>query len=132
VTVRDRKASVISTSHLLIPKIVQKAERIPYVNEEYGSQQEGETAEETWRNTIGSVHTDVGYAPASAMLSAYGFYDGKTRAEGDRNGPAGESPRVSFRRSQNVMNGSSLAVAAVQVRSFAIEHYARLCVTPRI
>ncbi|EIE21740.1 molybdenum cofactor-binding domain-containing protein [Coccomyxa subellipsoidea C-169] len=54
--------------------------------------QEGETAEETWCNTVGSVHTDVGYAPASAMLSAYGFYDGKTRGEGDSNkgsvGPA--------------------------------------------
>ena len=97
-----------------------QSEAMPYVYEEYGCQQEGESAEETWRNTIGSVHTDVGYAPASAMLSAYGFYDGKTRGEGDRNGPAGESPRVSFRRSQNVVNGSSLAVAAVQVRNFAI------------
>ena len=25
------------------------------------------------------MHADVGYAPAMAMLSAYGFYDGQTR-----------------------------------------------------
>ncbi len=46
--------------------------------------QESKTAEDTWRDTIGSVHTDVGYAPASAMLSAYGFYDGTTRGEDTR------------------------------------------------
>ncbi len=33
--------------------------------------------------TVGSVHADVGYAPAMAMLSAYGFYDGQTRDDPD-------------------------------------------------
>ena len=28
---------------------------------------------------MASVHADIGYAPAQAMLSAYGFYDGTIR-----------------------------------------------------
>lgn len=43
------------------------------------SLQEGERALDTWRSTVESVHSDVGYAPAMAMLSAYGFYEGQTR-----------------------------------------------------
>ena len=34
---------------------------------------------DTWRSTVESVHSDVGYAPAMAMLSAYGFYNGQSR-----------------------------------------------------
>jgi hypothetical protein len=41
--------------------------------------QKGETGEATWKATVESVHSDIGYAPAQAMLSAYGFYDGHTR-----------------------------------------------------
>ena len=37
------------------------------------------SAEETWKGTVASVHADIGYAPAQAMLSAYGFYDGTIR-----------------------------------------------------
>jgi hypothetical protein len=43
--------------------------------------QTGATTEDTWRETVAAVHSDVGYAPATAMLSAYGFYDGKTRSD---------------------------------------------------
>ena len=51
--------------------------------------QEGEHAEDTWRSTVASVHADVGYAPAMAMLSAYGFFNGKTRDD-----PGGQSAAV--------------------------------------
>ena len=40
---------------------------------------EADHAKETWRSTIATVHAHVGYAPAMAMLSAYGFYDGQMR-----------------------------------------------------
>lgn len=48
--------------------------------------QKGESGEETWKATIASVHADIGYAPASAMLSAYGFYDGTQRDDPSRDG----------------------------------------------
>ena len=46
-----------------------------------GAFQEGKRALDTWRSTVESVHSDVGYAPAMAMLSAYGFYNGQTRSD---------------------------------------------------
>ena len=51
--------------------------------------QEGGTGEEAWKQTVASVHSDIGYAPAQAMLSAYGFYDGKTRRDAGARGGAG-------------------------------------------
>ena len=52
--------------------------------------QEGERALDTWRSTVESVHSDVGYAPAMAMLSAYGFYNGQTRND-PGGGPAAQT-----------------------------------------
>ncbi|BDA47143.1 Xanthine dehydrogenase/oxidase [Coccomyxa sp. Obi] len=75
-----------TTSESTVAAITEACKQLVANLEPY--RQEGETAEDTWRDTIGSVHTDVGYAPASAMLSAYGFYDGKTRGDDNRGKPA--------------------------------------------
>ena len=57
--------------------------------------QEGERALDTWRSTVESVHSDVGYAPAMAMLSAYGFYNGQTRND-PGGGPAAQTGDLSM------------------------------------
>jgi Molybdopterin-binding domain of aldehyde dehydrogenase len=53
-------------------------------------QEEGVTAESAWKSAIASIHTDPGMAPASIMLSAYGFFDGKARGGESK----GEDPLV--------------------------------------
>ena len=57
--------------------------------------QEGECALDTWRSTVESVHSDVGYAPAMAMLSAYGFYNGQSRSD-PGGGPAARTGAFSM------------------------------------
>ena len=45
--------------------------------------QQKATAVATWQATVAQVQDGSGIAPASVMLSAYGFYDGTER---DKNG----------------------------------------------
>jgi len=56
-------------------------------------QQKGSTWE-TWQATVTEVQEGSGVAPASVMLSAYGFYDGMERDKDGRTTKGGDFWRV--------------------------------------
>jgi CO/xanthine dehydrogenase Mo-binding subunit len=50
--------------------------------------QVGEDALATWQGTIAVQFSDVGFAPAAAMLSAYGYFNGTLPLNSTSNAPA--------------------------------------------
>ncbi len=77
--------------------------------------QEGEHAKDTWRSTIATVHADVGYGPAMVMLSAYGYFDGKTRDD-----PGG--------RSAAITGAKTSLMHALRVLTFCAARVAPMCI----
>ena len=71
------------------------------------------TAEASWTASIVAAHPGVGFMPASALLSAYGYYDGKERPAG-----SGVGASACSRRNQHLgSQGLGCAEHALQLQA---------------